>query len=339
MRINRQIVLASRPLSYPVTENFSLRTTPLPLLQDGQLLLETLYISLDPYVRGRMNEGRSYLPPLAIGDVISAGGVSRVLDSRNPRFPVGGLVFSFTGWQEFSVAGSQDVVMPIDPQLAQSSWALSVLGMPALTAYLGITDIGRPRAGETFVASAAAGAVGSIALQIAKLKGCRVVGIAGSKEKCEAVRALGVDDCVDHSSPDFAANLTRACPKGIDVYFENVGGRIFDVVFPLLNVHARVPLCGMSTIYNSNQMVDRPDKSALIMAGILTRRIRLQGFMSFDQNERFLEFAQSMVSWLAKGQVRPFDTIHDGLERAPAVFMEQLRGHSMGKQIVRVKPE
>lgn len=335
-RVNRRIVLASRPRGAPVPGNFRLEEHPAPEPPEGQLLLRTLYLSIDPYMRGRMSEGPSYAPPVPIGGVMVGGAVCRVEVSRHPDYRGGELVLAYPGWQDYSLA-SADQITRLDPAMTRPSYALGVLGMPGFTAYVGLRDIGTPRAGETVVVAAATGAVGSVVGQIAKIDGCRVVGVAGGPEKCRfAVEELGFDACIDHRAPDFPQQLAAACPKGIDVYFENVGGAVFDAVFPLLNVHARVPVCGLIAQYNAERLPDGPDRRPLLLRDVLTRRIRLQGFLITDHGGRFPEFYREMSAWVAQGRVRTREHLIEGLENAPAALIGMLEGRNFGKVVVRV---
>lgn len=335
--LNRQIQLASRPVGAPTAANFHLATTAVPVAGPGQLLLRTVYLSLDPYIRGRMSDAASYAASVAIGATMVGATVCRVQSSQHAGFAVGDWVLAYTGWQDYALSDGTGLTK-LDSGLARPSYALGVLGMPGFTAYMGLLDIGAPKAGETVVVAAATGAVGSVVGQIAKLKGCRVVGIAGGADKCRsAVEELGFDACIDHHSPELAALLAAACPKGIDVYFENVGGKVFDAVLPLLNSAARVPLCGLIAQYNATQLPDGPDRSPLLLRTLLTKRIRLQGFIIFDDyGHRYPEFAQDMSQWLANGQIKVREDIVDGLENAPQAFIGLLEGKNFGKLIVRV---
>lgn len=337
--LNRQIQLASRPLGAPTAANFCLATSGVPGAGPGQVLLRTVFLSLDPYMRGRMSEAASYAAPVAVGATLVGATVCRVETSQHADFAVGDWVLAYTGWQDYAVSDGAGLTK-LDPKLAPPSHALGVLGMPGFTAYMGLLDIGAPKAGETVAVAAATGAVGSVVGQIAKLKGCRVVGIAGGAKKCEsAVDDLGFDACIDHHSPDLPALLAAACPKGIDVYFENVGGKVFDAVLPLLNTAARVPVCGLIADYNSTTLPDGPDRSPLLMQTLLTKRIRMQGFIIFDDyGPRYPEFANDMGLWLKQGKVSFREDIVDGLEQAPQAFIGLLEGKNFGKLIVRVGP-
>lgn len=335
--VNRRIVLNSRPDGAPTPENFRLETAPVPSLKPGQILLRSLYLSLDPYMRGRMSDGPSYAPSLAIGDVMVGGVVARVEASQHPDFQVGEQVVGRTGWQEYAVSDGSDVTK-LDASLTQPSLALGVLGMPGFTAYMGLLDIGQPKAGETVVVAAASGAVGSVVGQIAKLKGCRVVGIAGGAEKCRyVVDELGFDACIDHRSPSFSQELSDACTTGIDVYFENVGGPVFDAVLPLLNTHARIPVCGTIALYNGTVLPEGPDRLGLLVRTLLVKRIKMQGFIIFDDyGHRFGEFFSQMKEWVSKGQIKFREDVVDGLENAPEAFIGLLVGKNFGKLVVKL---
>ncbi len=262
--VNRRIVLNARPRGAPTAQDFRLESGPVPQPAAGQVLLRTLYLSLDPYMRGRMSDGPSYAAPVAIGDVMVGGTVSYVEVSRRSDFKVGELVLGYAGWQDYAVFDGKGLTS-LYPEDSHPSRALGVMGMPGFTAYMGLLDIGRPVAGETVVIAAASGAVGSVVGQIAKIKGCTVVGIAGGEDKCHyVVNELGFDFCVDHRADDLPGHIAAACPKGIDVYFENVGGAVFDAVLPLLNARARVPVCGLIASYNTTALPPGPDRLGLL---------------------------------------------------------------------------
>lgn len=336
--INRRILLASRPQGLPAPENFRIETRPLPALAEGEVLLRTLYLSLDPYMRNVMNEdGPIYAPSISLGEVMVGGTVCRVTESRHPAFQAGDLVLANSGWQDYAVSNGEGL-MPLGA-MDRPSLALGALGMPAFTAYVGLLDIGQPRAGDTVVVAAATGAVGSIVGQIARIKGARVIGIAGGADKCRhAVEHLGLDACLDHRDPLFAENLAASCPQGIDVYFESVGGAVFDAVLPLLNVGARVPVIGVIAHYNDTDThLPGPDRRPELMTAILQKRLLMQGLIILDHYERrFDAFRQDMETWLAAGLVIPTEDIAEGLEQAPAAFIGMLRGSNLGKLVVRV---
>jgi NADPH-dependent curcumin reductase CurA len=337
--VNRRIVLHSRPVGPPTAENFRIEQVNIPAPEDGQVLLRTLYLSLDPYMRGRMHDGPSYAAPVAIGGVMVGGTVACVQASRHPDHPVGQRVLSFNGWQDYAISDGTGLRV-LEPGMTHPSWALGVLGMPAFTAYIGVLDIGQPQAGETLVVAAASGAVGAVVGQLARLKGCRVVGIAGGPDKCRYVRAeLGFDACLDRRQPDFAAQLQAACPRGIDIYFENVGGAVFDAVLPLLNVHARVPVCGLIARYNDSELPPGPDRLGQLARTLLSKRIRMQGFIIFDYASRFAEFIGPMSRWVADGTIKFREDIVEGLEHAPTALIGLLEGRNFGKLVVRVAAE
>ena len=339
-RTHRRITLAARPRGLPTLQDFRLETVPLPEPGDGQVLLRTLYLSLDPYMRNLMEEvGPGYAPPIALGAPMVGGTVSRVITSHHPRFKSGDLVLANAGWQEHASSDGADL-LPLG-DMPQPSLALGGLGMPGFTAYVGLLDIGQPRPGETVVVAAATGAVGSIVGQLAKLKGARVVGIAGGADKCRyAVEHLGFDACIDRRDPRFEAQLAAACPNGIDVYFENVGGPVFDAVLPLLNIGARVPVCGFISHYNEAEPSAGPNRVPQLMATLLQKRVRMQGFIILDHyGERFDTFRREMSQWLASGAIKLREDVVDGLENAPAAFIGMLHGRNFGKLVVRVTRE
>jgi len=336
---NRQFTLASRPVGTPTKENFNLVETEIPSPQEGEVLLRTVYLSLDPYMRGRMSDAKSYAEPVAIDEVMVGGAVCRVEVSLNDNFQVGDLVVAYTGWQDYAISNGEEL-LKLPKELTSPSYALGVLGMPGLTAYMGLLDIGQPKAGETVVVAAASGAVGSLVGQIAKLQGCRVVGIAGSDEKCNYVTdTLGFDACVNHKSSDLAQQLVEQCPNGIDVYFENVGGAVFDAVMPLLNASARVPLCGLISQYNATELPSGPDRISQLMGLLLVKRIKMQGFIVFDDyGHRYNEFSQAMGQWFAQGKITHREDKVQGLENAADAFIGLLKGENFGKLVVEVGP-
>jgi NADPH-dependent curcumin reductase CurA len=334
---NRRFVLRQRPHGAPDDNTFHLEEQPVPTPQEGQVLLRTLFLSLDPYMRGRISDAPSYAAPVEVGGTMVGGTVSRVEASRNPDFPVGQLVLGYSGWQDYALSDGAGL-NKLSGDVAQSSRALGVLGMPGFTAYMGLLDIGQPKSGETVVVAAASGAVGSLVGQIAGIKGARAVGIAGGADKCRyVVEELGFDACIDHRAPDFAEQLAKACPDGIDVYFENVGGAVFDAVLPLLNTKARIPVCGLIADYNATSLPAGPDRLGLLARTILTKRIRMQGFIIFDDyGHRYGEFFKEMSTWLAEGKIKFREDIVDGLENAPQAFRGLLEGKNFGKLVVRV---
>lgn len=333
----RSILLASRPEGAPTADNFRLVEKPLPEPADGELALRTLYLSLDPYMRGRMSDAKSYAEPVAVGDAMVGGTVSRVLTSRHPKFKEGDLVLGQTGWRDHAISDGSGL-SKLDASMPHPSLALGVLGMPGFTAYMGLLDIGQPQSGETVVVAAASGPVGSAVGQIARIKGCRAVGVAGGPDKCRyVVDELGFDACIDHHQHDFAEQLAAACPDGIDVYFENVGGKVFDAVLPLLNTSARVSVCGLVAGYNATKLPPGPDRLGLLMGAVLARRIRMQGFIIFlDYGDRYGEFLKPMSAWVKEGTVKFREDVVDGLDNAPAAFIGMLEGKNFGKLVVRV---
>ena len=336
---NRRIVLAARPTGEPRESDFRLEEAEAARPGPGRMLLRTLYLSLDPYMRGRMSAARSYAPPVEVGDVMVGGAVSEVVESGHPDFRPGDLVEGSTGWQDYAVSDGKGL-RKVDPTLAPISTALGVLGMPGMTAYTGLLNIGKPRPGETVAVAAASGAVGSAVGQIARIKGCRAVGIAGGARKCDYVRdELGFDACIDHRAPDFASRLAEACPKGIDVYFENVGGAVFEAVLPLLNPFARVPVCGLIAHYNATELPPGPNKLPLLMRAVLSNRLTLRGFIVGDFADQQAEFLREMGGWVREGRVRYREDVVDGLENAPRAFIGLLRGENFGKLVVRVAPD
>lgn len=331
---HRRIVLAARPHGHPAASDFRLESVPIPAPADGQVLLQTLWLSLDPYMRNLMEEtGPGYAPPVALGATMPGGTVSRVVASRHERFAVGELVLANAGWQDFALSDGSDLLPIGDPE--HPSRALGGLGMPGFTAYVGLLDVGQPKPGETVVVAAATGAVGAVVGQIAKLKGAHVVGVAGGPDKCRhAVDELGFDACLDRRAPDFARRLAAACPRGVDVYFENVGGEVLDAVLPLLNLGARVPVCGFISHYNG---FDGDGGRARLLATVLARRVRLQGFIILDHYAtRFDAFRRDMAGWVADGRVRLREHRVDGLERAPEALGDLLEGRNFGKVVVKV---
>jgi len=344
---NRRIVLAERPRGRATLSSFRLEQVPIPALRDGELLLRTLWLSLDPYMRGRMSDAPSYAAPVGIGEVMTGGTVARVERSLNAGYPAGDLVVAHSGWQEFAVSDGSGLVK-LPPDVVRPSYALGVLGMPGFTAYIGLLDIGKPQAGETVVVAAATGAVGSVVGQIAKIKGCRVVGIAGGTEKCDwAVRELGFDACVDHSSAAFGRSLADACTKGaagggaagrgIDVYFENVGGKVFQTVVPLLNPFARIPVCGLISAYNEPKQPADGEFAAALMRAVLVKRLTLRGFIFSDAyGQRRDEFLTALGGWVREGRIKYREDVVRGLENAPDAFLGLLEGRNFGKLVVDV---
>ncbi|HBF29880.1 NADP-dependent oxidoreductase [Rhizobium sp.] len=334
---NQQIRLAARPIGKPTTQDFAVVNEGIGAPQQGEVLLEILYLSLDPYMRGRMSDAKSYAKPLDIGDVMEGGTVARVKQSQHPDFKPGDIVLSYSGWQRCALAKGESL-RKIDPAVAPISTALGVLGMPGFTAYAGLLTLGKPQPGETVVVAAASGAVGSVVGQIARIKGARAVGIAGGAEKCAFVKdELGFDAVVDHRSPTFAEDLAKACPKGIDVYFENVGGKVWEGVFPLLNSFARVPVCGLIAQYNQLPgELEGPDRFPATMRDVLTKSLTIRGFIQTEFVAQFPEFYTQAAQWIKDGTLRYREDMVDGLDAAPEAFIGLLEGKNFGKLVVKV---
>jgi NADPH-dependent curcumin reductase CurA len=329
---NKEIRFASRPAGLPTAENFQIVDAEAPSRNDGEVHVRTTYISVDPYLRGRMRAGKSYVPPFAIGEVITSGAVGEVVESRAPGFEKGDTVTGMLGWRLHNAAKAGEL-RKIDPRMAPVTTALGVLGMPGLTAYFGLLDIGQPKEGETVVVSGAAGAVGMTVCQIAKLKGCRVVGIAGSDEKNNYLRdELGVDATINYKHADVASRLKEACPKGVDIYFDNVGGPVTDATLGLLNHGARIVICGQISLYN----LDKADVGPRPQAALLINSALMKGFIITDFAPRFVEGVMQLGQWLGAGKLKYAETIVEGFENTPAAFIGLFSGENLGKQIVRV---
>ena len=335
---NQRIVLASRPEGEPKDSDFRLERGPMPAPGPGQALVRTVWLSLDPYMRGRMSDAPSYVPPVPVGGVMSGGTVGEVVESRADGLKPGDLVEGYNGWQGYAAVDAAGL-RRMEQGALPASTALGVLGMPGMTAYCGLINIGQPKSGETVVVAAASGPVGSMVGQIAKLRGARAVGIAGGAEKCGYVRSIGFDDCIDHRGPDLPDRLKQACPNGIDVYFENVGGAVWDAVFPLLNPFARVPVCGLISQYNQTAPSAGPDRQAGLMRAVLTKRLAIRGFIVTDFANQQADFLRDATAWVESGQVKYREDVVDGLERAPSAFIGMLQGKNFGKMLVRVGPD
>ncbi len=332
----RRIVLASRPVGEPKPSDFRLEQVAVPTLGAGEVLLRTLWLSLDPYMRGRMSDAPSYAAPVGIGEVMEGGTVNEVAASNNDKFAKGDIVLGRAGWQTHAISNGSGL-RKLDPKLAPVSTALGVLGMPGMTAYAGFLEIGQPKAGETVVVSAASGAVGSVVGQIATIKGARAVGIAGGPDKCRYVKdELGFDDCVDHRAPDFPDKLKAACPKGIDVYFENVGGPVAEAVVPLLNFFARIPVCGLIAQYSATELPPGPNRVPQLFRSVLTKRLTIRGFIVTDFAAKHADFLRDVSAWIKEGRVKYREDIAEGIENAPEAFMGLLKGKNFGKQLVRL---
>lgn len=328
---NLQVLLANRPSGRVREQDFRLVEGPVPQPGAGELLVRNLYLSLDPYMRMRMNAGKSYAPPVELGEVMVGGTVGRVLESRHPQFAAGDIVTGRLGWQLYAVSGGSGL-RKVELRGAPVSTALGVVGMPGVTAWYGLLRIGEPKPGETVVVSAASGAVGSVVGQIARIKGCRAVGIAGGPEKCEhVVRELGFDVCVDYKSASFEADLAVAVADGIDVYFENVGGRVLDAVLPLLNAYARIPFCGFISDY------DAPGSYGVRnLRALLTSRARLQAFIISEHTDIWPQALAELAEWVVGGRLHYHESIAEGIDSAPKAFIGMLEGRNLGKQLVRL---
>jgi NADPH-dependent curcumin reductase CurA len=333
----RQIVLAARPQGKPRLTDFRLEETAVPTPGSGQVLLRVQYLSLDPYMRGRMDDRESYAPPTPLGGVMPGESVATVVASHDPGYSEGDIVLAHTGWRTHALSDRADL-RRLDPAVAPVTTGLGVLGMPGFTAYGGLRVIGRPRPRETVVVAAASGPVGSLVGQLAKIAGARAVGIAGGPEKCAYVKdELGFDAAVDHKAADFAAKLAAACPDGIDVYFENVGGAVWQAVLPLLNKFARVPVSGLVAQYNGVGPGDGTDRLPTTMRAILTKSLTVRGFINYDfAAEHYGAFLREVGAGIADGRIRYREDFVDGLEKAPEAFIGMLEGRNFGKLIVRV---
>ena len=336
--VNREIHLKSRPSGMPAAANFELVETPLPKPAAGQFLVRNVWMSVDPYMRGRMMDRKSYVPPFELGKPLDGGSVGQVVESKNDGFKPGDYVCGFAsgGWREYWVSDGA-MMQKVDPKLAPLGSYLGVLGMPGLTAYTSLLRIGEPKSGETVFVSAAAGAVGSVVCQIAKLKGCRVVGSAGSKDKIRwLVEQAGVDAAIDYKTcGDLLAAVAKACPQGIDIYYENVGGEHLEVALELMNSHGRMVMCGMISMYNS---VEPPPGPRNLMY-VVGKSLKMQGFIVTDFLDMVPQFFADMGSWVAAGKIKWQETVLEGIERAPDAFLGLFRGDNTGKMLVRLGPD
>jgi NADPH-dependent curcumin reductase CurA len=332
MITNRQIVLAGRPKGMPGLEHFRFVDAPLPEPALGQALVRTLYLSVDPYMRGRMNEGKSYVPPYPLNEVISGGSIGQVVESKHEGLKPGDLVSGQWGWQQYATANAARL-SKIDTNLAPITTSLGVLGLTGLTAYFGLLDIGKPQPGETVVVSGAAGAVGMVVGQIAKIHGCRVVGIAGSDEKnAYLTEELGFDAALNYKTDDLPKALAEACPRGVDVYFDNVGGVVSDAVLSLINTGARIPLCGQISLYNLKE----PDVGPRVQTQLLINKALMKGFIIGDYASRFPEGITQLAKWVTGKQIRYAENVVQGFENTPQAFLDLFSGENIGKQLVKV---
>ena len=332
--VNRQVLLRRRPSGAPTPADFQIIESPIPEAREGEILCRTIYLSLDPYMRGRMNEGRSYAASVELGQVMVGGTVSQVIESKSPAFVKGDFVVGYDGWQAYAVSKGAGV-RKLDPAQAPISTALGVLGMPGMTAYVGLLDIGQPKPGETVVVSAASGAVGSVVGQIARINGCRAVGVAGSSEKCDyVVKELGFDACVNYKTQELLPALKEACPRGVDVYFDNVGGPVLAAVLRLLNQNARIPLCGLISQYNATELPPGPN-----LGPILVNRALIKGFIVSDHMDRAGAFRADCARWVREGTLKYREDVVEGLDAAPDALVGLLAGKNFGKLLVRVSSD
>lgn len=328
---NKRVVLASRPSGWVTENNFRIETAPVPKPKDGEVLVKNLWLSLDPYMRGRMNDAKSYAAKQEIGEVMIGGTVGEVIESKNSKFAAGDKVLGMFGWQQYGLSNGAGL-NKIDASRVPMQAFLGVLGMPGVTAWVGLLDLCQPKAGETVVVSAASGAVGSVVGQIAKLKGCRAVGIAGGKTKCDyVVKELGFDACVDYKAGKLDDELKAALPGGIDCYFENVGGEILDAALRRMNAFSRIAVCGLISQYNVTQPYGVKN-----FASILTNRIKVQGFIVSDRMELWAKAIPELIGWVAGGKIKYRETVAQGLESAPKAFIGLLKGENFGKQLVKI---
>lgn len=335
---NRRVILANRPSGNPDAGTFQLEQAAVPQPGPGQMLLRTQWLSIDPYMRVRINEGDSYMPAVKLGEVMVGGTVSCVEASNHPDYAPGDRVHSYAGWQDYALSDGSDVILKLPADAEHPSRYLGGLGMPGFAAWYGLLEIGQPQPGETVVVAAATGAVGQIVGALARQRGCRVVGVAGGAEKCRmAVEALGFDACVDHYQDDLDTSLAQACPKGIDIYFENVGGKVLLAVLPLLNLNARMPVCGMVSWYNMVDLPSGPDHTPELMSAVLMKRLLMHGFIIFDHYPtHHARFQQEMGDLLTQSKIHFHEDVIDGLERAPMALIGMLRGDNIGKLAVHV---
>ncbi|HYN11281.1 MAG TPA: NADP-dependent oxidoreductase [Burkholderiales bacterium] len=328
---NRRVLLASRPSGWVTEQNFRIEAAPLPKPQEGEVLVKNLWLSLDPYMRGRMSDAKSYVKGVDIGEVMVGQTVGEVLESRDAKFKKGDHVLAQHGWQLFGSSLGKDLVK-VDASRAPLSYYLGLLGMPGMTAYFGLKEIGQPKPEETVLVSAASGAVGSVVGQLAKLWGCKAVGIAGGREKCDYVtRSLGFDACVDYKAGNLYRDLKAACPKGVDVFFDNVGAEILDTTLRLTNVFARVVVCGMIAEYNATEPYAMKN-----LRSVLVNRIRMQGMIVFDWKDRYGEALKALAGYFAEGKLKYRESVVEGLENAPKGLISLLKGGNFGKQLVKL---
>jgi len=329
----QQIVLASRPQGIPTVDNFNFENIELDEIKEGELLLQSLYFSVDPYMRGRMNDAKSYVPPFQIGQPIEGGVVAKVLKSKSDNFKIADIVLGGLPWRKENVAAAK-ILKKIDTTDIPASYYLGILGMPGLTAYFGLLDIGKPKAGETVVVSGAAGAVGILVGQIAKIKGCRVIGIAGTDEKVNMLKKeFGFDEAINYkTTSNMKDAISKLCPKAVDIYFDNVGGEISDAVISNINFHGRIPLCGQIASYNSTEIPIGPRVQTIL----LTRSVLMQGFIVGNYQSRFPEATQQLIQWVNEGKLKHTETIVNGFDQLPNALLGLFKGENTGKMIVKV---
>lgn len=331
MTRNVQVLLAGRPEGWVQESHFKIAESDIPKAAPGQFVVKNHWLSLDPYMRGRMSASKSYAKGVEIGDVMTGGTVGEVIESKHPRFKPGDTVVGSLGWQLYAASDGEGIAQ-IDPKIVPMQAYLGVCGMPGATAWIGLLEHCAPKAGETVVVSAATGAVGSVVGQLAKLSGCRAVGIAGGAKKCEyAVKELGFDACVDYKAGKLYDDLKAACPAGIDNLFENVGGEVMDTEFRLLNPFSRVALCGMVAEYNKTESY-----GVTMMRSLLVNRVNLRGFIVFDRIDLYARAVSQLAQWVSQGKIRYHETVTDGLENAPKAFIGMLKGQNLGKQLVKL---
>jgi NADPH-dependent curcumin reductase len=328
---NRKVLLASRPEGAVSEQNFRIVDAPMPQPADGEVLVKNEWLSIDPYMRGRMNDAKSYVPPAQLDEVMVGQTVGKVIDSRDARIAVGDNVLTQLGWQSHGIVKASDVVK-VDARRVPASYYLGLLGMPGLTAWFGLFEIGQPKAGDTVLVSAASGAVGSVVGQLAKIHGCRAVGIAGGKVKCDhVVHELGFDACVDHRAGNLYDDLRAACPDGVDVDFENVGGAVLDTALRVMNRHSRVVICGLIAEYNAKEPYGYQR-----LRSVLVNRIRMQGMIVFDWKDRYGEALVGLTAYVAEGRLKYRESIVEGLDNAPRALIGLLKGENFGKQLVKI---
>ena len=337
--MNRKIILKSRPVGEPLNENFEIREEVLEKIEPGFVKLKTIYLSLDPYMRGRMNAGRSYSKPVELGDVMEGEAVSQVVESDSKKFSKGDIVIGRTGWQTMPVV-YHDKIEKVELKGIPLSLALGTLGMPGRTAYIGMTNIAAPKEGETLVVSAASGAVGSVVGQIGKIFKCRVIGVVGNEEKKKYVKDyLGFDECLNYNTPNFVEDLKIACKNGVDIYWENVGGKTFEAVYPLFNDFARIPVCGMISMYNNEFDKEAEDRLPMLFRNTLTWRLRIQGFIVSEFPEQKQEAMNKLTSWFKDGKLKYKEDVVEGLENVVEAFRGLLKGKNFGKLIIKLADE